>query len=62
MREAVYLAMAGVVPSIEAAFEMDGVMRSAAIIVAKEIEEMRRVELTRMFGITLRPKQYTGYV
>ena len=50
MREAVYLAMAGVVPSIEAAFEMDGVMRSAAVIVAKDIEEARRLDMVRAFG------------
>lgn len=51
MREAVYLAMAGVVPSIEAALEMDGVMRSAAILVANEIEERRRQEMVRAFGV-----------
>lgn len=44
MREAVYLTMTGVVPSIEAALEMDGVMRSAAILVAKEIEALRHRE------------------
>jgi len=50
MRDAVYLAMAGVVPSIEAAFEMDRVMRSAAIIVAREIEEGRRLDMLRALG------------
>lgn len=54
MREAVYLAMVGVVPSIEAAFEMDGVMRSAAMIVAKEIEEIRRRETMRGFITVLK--------
>ena len=53
MRDAVYLAMAGVVPSIEAAFEMDGVMRSAAVIVAKEIEEVRRFDMARAFGMAI---------
>jgi len=53
MREAVYLTMAGVVSSIEAAFEMDEVMRSAAIIVAKEIERTRLVEMIRALGITV---------
>jgi hypothetical protein len=53
MRDAVYLTMVGVAPSIEAALEMDGVMRSAAIIVAREIEEGRRQELLRGFGLIL---------
>ena len=53
MQEAVYLAMAGVVPSIDVAFEMDGVMRSAAIIVARQIEEKRRVDIIRAFRLTL---------
>lgn len=53
MREAVYLAMAGVVPSIDAAFEMDGIMRSAAVIVVKEIEYARRLDTMRAFGAML---------
>lgn len=51
MREAVYLAMVGVVASIEAALEMDGVMRSAAMIVAKEIEEGRRLQMLHALGL-----------
>jgi hypothetical protein len=54
MREAVYLAMAGIVPSIDAAFEMDEIMRSAAIIVANEIEQERRLEMTRAFAVAMR--------
>jgi hypothetical protein len=50
MRDAVYLAMTGAAPSIEAALEMDGVMRSAAVIVAKDIEAMRRFEMVQAFS------------
>ncbi len=50
MQDAVYLTMTGVATSIEAALEMDGVMRSAAIIVAMEIEERRRQDIVRAFG------------
>jgi hypothetical protein len=53
MRDAVYLAMAGVVPSFEAALEMDGVMRSAAVLVAREVEERRQQEMARAFRLTL---------
>jgi len=53
MRDAVYLTMSGAAPSIEAALEMDEVMRSAAIIVAKEIEESRRMQMVRAFGVAM---------
>jgi len=45
--------MAGAAPSIEAAMEMDEVMRAAAIIVAMEIEESRRAQMVRAFGAAL---------
>lgn len=53
MKDAVYLAMVGVVPSIEAAFEMDGVMRSAAIMVAREVEERRQQEMVLAVGLMM---------
>ncbi len=53
MRDCVYLAMTGAAPSIEAALEMDEVMRAAAIIVAQEIEEKRRREMVRAIGAAL---------
>ncbi len=56
MRDAVYLAMTGAAPSIGAAMEMDEVMRSAAVIVAMEIEESRRAQMVRAFGVALGAK------
>jgi hypothetical protein len=53
MRDAVYLAMSGAAPSIEAALEMDGVMRSAAVLVAKDIEAARRFEMVKAFGTAM---------
>ena len=47
MRDAVYLAMSGAAPSIEAALEMDEVTRSAAIIIAREIEARRRLDMVK---------------
>ncbi len=54
MREAVYLAMMGVASSVEAALEMDGVMRSAAIIIAKEIEEARWIDMKNALTASIR--------
>jgi hypothetical protein len=49
LREAVFLAMAGAVPSIEAALAMSATRRAAVLMIATDFEKQRVRALVRMF-------------
>jgi hypothetical protein len=50
LREAVFLAMAGAAPSIEAALAMSATRRAAVVMIAKEIEAQRARAMLRILA------------
>jgi hypothetical protein len=52
LREAVFLAMAGAAPSIEAALAMSATRRAAVMMIARELEAQRARTWLRMIALS----------